>query len=171
MNQFKWQLIEDLSLQYKKKFKTFSATSHGKGVVDGTGGNVKSIVRCQVMSMKKDRPIVQNFESSAELAIKLVTSTKIKHFSDEEIANCKKTNPFRNSVSVIGIFNMHVMVVDRSKIQLLRNSAYHKMRAKTVINIEWNKHKHSDNVEMRHSQSIIKNLPLCYHDVVKMIKR
>ena len=57
--------------------------------------------------MKKDRPIVQDSESFAELAQKLVPSTKIQHFSDEETSNYKKNNPFRNSVSVNGIFNMH----------------------------------------------------------------
>ena len=82
------QLIEDLSLQYKKKINwKFSATSHGKGIVDGIDGNVKSNVRPKVMNMKKDRSIVQDSESFAELAQKLVPSTKIKHFSDEEIAN------------------------------------------------------------------------------------
>ena len=48
------------------------------------------------MSMKKDRPIVQDSENFTELAQTLVPSTKIKHFSDEEIANYKKTNSFRN---------------------------------------------------------------------------
>ena len=82
------QLIEDLSLQYKKKINwKFSATSHGKGVVDGIDGNVKSNVRPKVMNMKKNRSIVQDSESFAELAQKLVPSTKVKHFPDEEIAN------------------------------------------------------------------------------------
>ena len=165
-------MIEDLSLQCKKKIIwKFSTTCHGVGVADGIGGNVKSILRCQVMSMKKDRPITQDSESSAELTKKLVPSTKIKNFSDEEIVNCKKTNSFRNSVSVNGIFNMHVMTLDRSKIQLWRNSAYHKMRAKSVINIERNKHKHSDNDEMQHSESTMNNLLLCFHDLFKIIKR
>ena len=101
-NQFMRQLIEDLSLQYIKKFIwKFSATSHG--VVDGIDGNVKSNVRRQVMTMKKDRPIAQDSESFAENAQKLVPSTKIKHFSYEEIANYKKTNPLRNSIFVDGI--------------------------------------------------------------------
>ena len=87
-NQFMQQLIEDLSLQYKKKINwKFSATSHGKGVVDGIDGNVKSNVRPKVMNMKKNRSIVQDSESFAELAQKLVPSTKVKHFSDEERAN------------------------------------------------------------------------------------
>ena len=65
-------------------------------VVDGIGGNIKSSVRHKVMSMKNDRPIVQDSENFTELAQTLVPSTKIKHFSDEEIANYKKTNSFRN---------------------------------------------------------------------------
>ena len=44
------------------------------------------------------------------------------------------------------------------------------MGVKVDINIERNKHKHSDNDEMRHSPSVIKDLPLCYHDVVKIIR-
>ena len=34
------------------------------------------------------------------------------------MANYKKTNLFRNSISVNGIVNMHVMAVDQSKTQL-----------------------------------------------------
>ena len=148
-NRFMQQLIDNLSLQYKKKFiRKFSATSHGKGVIDGIGRNVKSNVRCKVTTMKKDRPIVQESESFAEFAQKLAPSTKIKHFSDEEIANYIKTNPFRTSISVNGIFNMHVLVVDGSKTQLCKNFAYHKMGAKADINIERNEHKYSDNDEM-----------------------
>ena len=52
------------------------------------------------MSITKDRPIVQDPESFAELAQKLVLSFKVKHFSDKEIANYKKTNLFRNSTSL-----------------------------------------------------------------------
>ena len=52
----------------------FSATSHGKGVIDGITCNAKSNVRHQVMSMNKDRPIVHNSENFAEFAQK--NSTK-----------------------------------------------------------------------------------------------
>ena len=45
---------------------------------------------------------------------KLVPNTKMKHFSDEEKANDKKTNPFRNSISVNGILIIYVMAVDGS---------------------------------------------------------
>ena len=59
---------------------------NGKGVIDGIGGNVKSNVRCQVKSMKKDRPIIQDSERFVDFVQKLVPRTKIKHFCDEEIA-------------------------------------------------------------------------------------
>ena len=49
-----------------------------------------------------------------------------------------------------GMFNMHVM--DESKTQLWRNSAYHKMGVKADKNIEKNKHNCSDNDEMQNSQ-------------------
>ena len=71
------QVIEDLSLQYKKKIIwKFSATSHDKGVVDCTGGNFKSNVRLQVMSIQKDRPILQDSESFGEPSHKLVSIVK-----------------------------------------------------------------------------------------------
>ena len=55
-NQFMRQLIEDLSLQCKKKFIwKFSALSHDKGVVHGIVANVKLNIRRKVMSMKKDQ--------------------------------------------------------------------------------------------------------------------
>ena len=136
-----------------KFFWKFSATSHGKGVLDSIGGNVKSNGRWQVMSMNKDKPIVQDSDSFAELAQPLVPRTKIKHFSDEEIANYKKTNLFRNSISVNSIFNMHVVAVDGSKTQPWKNSAYHKIRVKADINIKRNKHKRSDNDEIQQSVS------------------
>ena len=50
-NKFMRQLIQDLSLKYSKPFTwKFAATSHGKGVVDGVGGKVKSTIRHKVMS-------------------------------------------------------------------------------------------------------------------------
>ena len=50
-NKFMRQLTENLSLKYNKPFTwKFCATSHGEGVVDGVGGNVKSTVRRKVMS-------------------------------------------------------------------------------------------------------------------------
>ena len=65
---------------------------------------------------------------------------------------------------------MHVTAVDGSKTQLWGNPAYHKMGVKADINTARNNHKHSDNDEMWHSQSVINDSPLCYHDVVKIMR-
>ena len=48
-------LIQKLSAIYNKPFVwKFSATAHGKGVVDGVGGRVKSLVHKKVMSLGKN---------------------------------------------------------------------------------------------------------------------
>ena len=47
--------METLSKRYATPIMwKFSATSHGKGVVDGVGGKVKSTVRRKVLSKGKD---------------------------------------------------------------------------------------------------------------------
>ena len=54
-NKFMRHLMETLSKRYATPFMwKFSATSHGKGVVDGVGGKVKSTVRRKVLSKGKD---------------------------------------------------------------------------------------------------------------------
>ena len=72
--------METLSKKYAKPFMwKFSATSHGKGVVDGVGGKVKSMVRRKVMSKGKDSLVVQDCESFVQAAKKLLKSTSIVH--------------------------------------------------------------------------------------------
>ena len=54
-----FHLMDGFSTRYSKKFLwKFSATSHGKGVADGIGGNVKSIVQSQSMGKRKFKIIV-----------------------------------------------------------------------------------------------------------------
>ena len=65
-------------------------------------------------------------------------------------------NPFRNLISVNGIFNMHGwhwMDQRHNYGEILHTTRWD-------INIERKKHKRSDNDEMRHSQSVINNLSL-----------
>ena len=55
-NHYMQHLIQKLSAIYNKPFVwKFSATTHGKGVVDGAGGWVKSLVNKKVMSLGKNR--------------------------------------------------------------------------------------------------------------------
>ena len=63
--------MERLSVTFGKKFVwKFSVTSHGKGVVDGVGGNVKQLVHQETMSNGKDRVFVQDAFTFAKEAKK-----------------------------------------------------------------------------------------------------
>ena len=64
-------LMNIFSTKYNKRFLwTISATSHSKGVVDGTGGNVKSIVQSQSGGKRKGKIIVQDDSLSIKLPAK-----------------------------------------------------------------------------------------------------
>ena len=57
------QLIEKFFPKHNKPFMwKFSAISHGKGVVDGVGGKVKSTVRQKVMSHGENHLVPQDAE-------------------------------------------------------------------------------------------------------------
>ena len=123
-NKFTKQLIQNLSLKCNKPFTwKFSATSHGKGVVDTVGGKVKSTIQCKVMSQGKNHLIVQDTESFASAAKKLISSTKIIHIGEPEIVTYKDRNPFEGGIEVKGISKMHVMEVDGEKTSLWKNCA------------------------------------------------
>ena len=106
-NRYTRKLLETLSEKYNNKFVwKFSATSHGKEVVDGIGGNVKSTVRRKCFSKGKDRIIVEDSLSFANAAAQLVPSTKIIHITPEQIADYKNTDPFKNAKAVNGILSL-----------------------------------------------------------------
>ena len=122
-NKFMRQLIQNLSLKYNKPLTwKFSATSHGKGVVNGVGGKVKSTIRCKVMSQGKNCLTVQDAESFASAAKKLVSSTKTIHIGESEIVTYKDRNSFEGAIEVKGISKMHVMEVGE-KTSLWKNCA------------------------------------------------
>ena len=100
-------------------FGKFSATSHGKGVVDGVGGKVKSTVRRKVMCQGKNCLIVQDCESFVAAAKQLICSTKIIHIDEQEILAYKDSNPFEGAIEVRGI----IMKVDGENTSLWRNCA------------------------------------------------
>ena len=70
-NKYLCYLMNRFSTKYIKSILwKFSATSHGKGVVDGIGGNDKSIVQSQSMGKRKDKIIVQDTKSFYQVASK-----------------------------------------------------------------------------------------------------
>ena len=123
-NKFMKQWIQNLSLKCNKPFTwKLSGTSHGKGVVDGVGENVKSTIRRKVIRQGKNRLNVQDAESFASAARKLISSTKIIHNGEPEIVSYKDRNPFEGAIEGKGISKMHVMIVHGEKTSLWKNCA------------------------------------------------
>ena len=105
----------------------FSANLHGKGVVDGVGGKVKSMVKRKVMSKGKDSLVVQDCKSFVQAAKNLLKSTSIIHIDRAAIEIYKESQPFNNVLAVKGIFKMHVIEVSGSETKLWRNCTFQKM--------------------------------------------
>ena len=87
----------------------FSATSYGKGVVDGVGGRVKSIVHANLMSLRRDGIFVQDSRSFCQLPSTLCDKTTVIHVMADEVDTYKSEDPFANSVPIKGIARMHVI--------------------------------------------------------------
>ena len=123
-NRYMRNLIQKLSAIYNKPFVwRFSETAHGKGVVDGVGGRVKSLVHKDVMPLGKNQNNVQDAESFWKLAKQLNQQTVVHVLT--EVVKYKDTNPFAELVPVNGIFKMHVMRRDGVNSHLWLNSSYY----------------------------------------------
>ena len=67
------------------------------------------------MSQGKNHIIVQDTQSFASAAKKLISSTKIIHIGEPQILAYKESNPFKGAIEVKGISKMHMMGVDEEK--------------------------------------------------------
>ena len=152
-NKFMWHLMETLSKKYATPVMwKFSATSHGKGAVDGVGGKGKIMVRRKLMSMGKDSLVVQNCKSFVQAAKKLLKSTSIIHIDRAAIEIYKESQPFNNNVlAVKGIFKMHVIEVFGSETKLCRNCTFQKM---TLSDIHLKPKKASPEIESEIVRSV-----------------
>ena len=63
----------------------YFATGHGKGVVAGTGGKVKTVIPAKVMSKGDDKIIVQSSNSFSKVEEQLLNKTQVIDISQEEI--------------------------------------------------------------------------------------
>ena len=63
----------------------FFATSHGQGVVDGTGGSVKGSVHCKILS----GIVIQTAKQVAEVSQVCHTTVVIKYVSADDITHDK----------------------------------------------------------------------------------
>lgn len=108
-NKFMVKFVHIISQKYKKDFQwKYFATSHGKGVVDGIGGRIKSIVRQAVMSKRAESVIVQNSRDFARVASEKMTTTTVIHISQEEIDSVSQ-QAWDDVKTVPGIQKMHVV--------------------------------------------------------------
>ena len=154
---------------YQKKFSwKFSATSHGKGVVDGVGGRVKSLVHAKAMSLGKDCVTVQDAESFCSAASRLCEKTTVIYVASKEIETYKSTNPFETSVQVDGITKMHVICTNGQSTHLWLNSLY---QLSNEPNISLGNHIESESFESEKSPTTpAVSTVFSYHDVVKVVK-
>ena len=123
-NRFMVKFIKVLNEKYNRNVTwKFSATSHGKGVVDGIGGGAKSIVRQKVMSKNRDRIIVQNSKDFAAAAGTLLEKTTVIHMSTEEITTkIEELISWDNTAAVPGILNKHIVSYTDGSLKLLNNA-------------------------------------------------
>lgn len=108
-NRYMVKLLSDLCAKHNHEFYwKYFATSHGKGVVDGIGGNVKRLVRQKIMSQSNEALIIQSAEDFAKIASQLVEKTKIIYVSSSEILEIIKTSkPWENVMAIKGISKFH----------------------------------------------------------------
>ncbi|KAF2896017.1 hypothetical protein ILUMI_10164 [Ignelater luminosus] len=101
-NKFMVRLLQYLFKKHNKSFWwKYFATSHGKGVVDGNGGNLKRLVKQKTMS-QGGGVIVQSAQDFANLAATLVPSTKVIYISEAEInSEIAAKKPWTNTETIL----------------------------------------------------------------------
>lgn len=90
-NRFMVQVLKFFAKKYMKTFTwKYFATSHGKGVVDAIGGNVKNIVRMQMKANKESVNIVNNTTDFITIARNGLKDTIIFEVTEEQIVDSIK---------------------------------------------------------------------------------
>ena len=111
--------MNKFSTKYNQRFLwKFSATSHGKGVVDGIGGNVKSIVKCQSMGKRNDKIIVQDTKAFYQVASKAMNATEAFLIDKTQVEAYGDTDTFNGCHTVPGIMSMHIISVRDDGVKL-----------------------------------------------------
>ena len=126
-NRYTMKAMSHLSQVYGREWQwKYSATSHGKGVVDGVGGRVKALVRAKVFSKKpKDHLIAQSPEDFSNAAKKVLTKIAVAYVDKEMIAAHNLAYPIAGVPAVNGISQTHMIQVDeKGTVTMWMNSAY-----------------------------------------------
>ena len=112
------------------KIWNFTATSHGKSVVDGTGENVESLVQCHSMSKSKNKIIVQDAQSFATVAKELLKKTSVHLITSQEIEVYIATNPFEGLLP--GLSKTHILAVEKTNVKLWHNAVLYHMHQQEI---------------------------------------
>ena len=109
-NKFMAKMLGDISIKLNLPVKwQYFATSHGKGVVDGIGGNAKYLVRQHVMARKG---IVQGSHDFFKVVEKAMPSTTCLHMTQNEIKSViESERPWDNVPNVCGISQAHCLLL------------------------------------------------------------
>lgn len=100
-NKFKVETLKRLSERCSKTFTwKYSATSHGKGVVDGVGGRMKRLVRMKMMA-QGDGCTIQCAKDFAEVAPQFETKTQVWYIEEDYIEQIiLSENPWKNVLPI-----------------------------------------------------------------------
>ena len=87
-------------------------------MVDRVGGKVKYTVRTKLKRPGKNHLVVQDAQSFASAAKKLISNTRIIHIGDPKTLVYKDSSFFKGAIKIKGMSEMHMMDVDGEKISL-----------------------------------------------------
>ncbi|KAG1652590.1 Craniofacial development protein 2 [Nymphon striatum] len=105
----RWIMERSIEYQQPVFTITFSATSHGKGIIDGIGGRAKYLVRHKVISKSSTPLIIQNSQDFANAANQLMEKTTVIHISQRQINEFnEKYDGFKNVEAYPGISKCHI---------------------------------------------------------------
>ncbi|XP_063222491.1 uncharacterized protein LOC134531000 isoform X3 [Bacillus rossius redtenbacheri] len=123
-NKFMVKTLEILNQKHNRTFTwKYFATSHGKGVVDGVGGNIKRLVRMKMMTQGEGCTI-QSAKDFAEVAAQLDTKSHLWYIEEDHIRNeILSQNPWRNVPSIPGIKEFHIITCSTSSGFYAKNNA------------------------------------------------
>lgn len=123
-NKYMVAVLHFFSKKYNKTFTwKYFASSHGKGVVDAIGGNLKSVVRMQTRAIKNEVVVINTAQDFITAAKKGVTNTQLIEISKTKVDQINVTNPIFNETSPVpGIQRMHVIrATKEGKIEFAKN--------------------------------------------------
>ncbi|KAK3755434.1 hypothetical protein RRG08_008009 [Elysia crispata] len=122
-NKFCVKMLDMLKKEFKltntKLQWNYSATSHGKGIVDGIGGRAKSLVRKAVMS-KRNKVVVQSAHDFAEIAKSLMEKTVVVYVGENEIESVD-SSLWETAKDALGIRSVHCVVLKGGKLLGFKN--------------------------------------------------